>query len=187
MDDVPVHVLGFAGSLRRGSYNAGLLRAAGELLPVGMTLEIFDLASIPFYNADVQAAGFPPPVVDFKARIAAADALLIATPEYNFSFPGVLKNAIDWASRPPQDSPLDGKPGAIMGASSGALATVRAQMALRQVCVYTNILLLNRPEVRVARAAEKFDAQGRLIDERTRQELTALLATLLGWTRRLRE
>jgi len=131
---VGVHVLGISGSLRKASYNTALLRPASELLPRGMTLEVFDLSSIPLYNDDVRALGFPKPVQEFRSRIAAADALLIATPEYNFSIPGVLKNAIDWASRPP-DPPLDGKPLAIMGASTGNFGTVRAQMHLRQVCV----------------------------------------------------
>ena len=118
---LPIRVLGFAGSLRQGSYNRAALRAAGQPMPAGGVLETFDLAPIPLYNGDVEAQGFPPAVQEFKAAIRAADALLIVTPEYNYSLPGVLKNAIDWASRPPQDSPLSGKPIAIMGASMGGL------------------------------------------------------------------
>jgi chromate reductase len=179
------HVLGFAGSLRKGSCNAAALRAGAELLPPGMTLEIFDLAPIPLYNADVEAAGFPEPVLQFKARIAAADALLVVTPEYNYSIPGVLKNAIDWASRPPATSPLSGKPVAMMGASTGLFGTVRAQLHLRQVCVCTNMLAMLKPEVHIAQAAAKFDAEGHLTDEETRRRIRALLEALLAWTQRL--
>ncbi len=180
----PIHVLGFSGSLRRGSYNTALLRAAAELLPEGMTLETFDLAPIPLYNEDVRAAGYPEPVQEFRKRIATADALLIATPEYNYSIPGVLKNALDWASRLP-NPPLWGKPVAIMGASDGMFGTARAQMQLRQVCVTTNMLPINKPEVLVARAQDKFDANGRLVDETTRRFLRELLEALAAWTRRL--
>ena len=179
-----VHVLGISGSLRKGSYNTALLKAASELLPEGMTLEVFDLSSIPLYNDDVRALGYPKPVQEFRDRIAAADALLIATPEYNYSIPGVLKNAIDWASRPP-DPPLDGKPVAIMGASTGNFGTVRAQMHLRQVCVFCNMFPLNKPEVLVMRAQEKFDASGRLVDETTRGFVRDLLTVLVDWTQRL--
>ncbi len=180
-----VHVLGFAGSLRRGSYNRGLLRAAAEVLPEGMTLEVFDLAPIPLYNADVEAQGYPGPVQEFKDRIAAADALLIATPEYNYSIPGVLKNAIDWASRPPDASPLNGKPLAMMGAG-GMMGTSRAQYHLRQVAVAVNMLPLARPEFFVQRAASKFDAEGTLTDKDSFDYLRALLVALADWTRRLR-
>ncbi|HOO16216.1 MAG: NAD(P)H-dependent oxidoreductase [Phycisphaerae bacterium] len=181
-----VHILGFSGSLRQGSYNRALLRAAQELLPEDVRLELFDLGPIPLYNGDVEARGFPEAVVAFKERIAAADALLIAAPEYNYSMPGVLKNAIDWASRPPDASPLNGKPVALMGASVGLLGTARSQYHLRQVCVFTNMLPLNRPEVFVGRAHEKFDAQGRLIDENTRKHVKGLLEAVRDWTRRLR-
>jgi len=181
-----VRLLGVSGSLRKGSYNTALLRAASELLPEGMTLEIFDLSSIPLYNDDVRALGFPKPVQEFRDRIAAAHALLIATPEYNFSIPGVLKNAIDWASRPP-DPPLNGRPVGIMGASTGNFGTVRAQMHLRQVCVFCNMFPLNKPEVLVMRAKEKFDGNGRLIDETARGFIRDMLLALADWTRRLRE
>jgi chromate reductase len=181
----PIHVLGFSGSLRGASYNSALLRAAAELLPAGMTLETFDLAPIPLYNPDIDGPDAPESVLRFKERITAADALLIATPEYNYSFSGVLKNAIDWASRPPRASPLSGKPLAIMGAG-GMFGTVRAQLHLRQVATECNLLALNKPEVRVTRPWEKFDDQGRLADEQTRGELRALLEALAAWTRRLR-
>jgi chromate reductase len=180
-----VHILGFSGSLRKGSYNTSLLRVAAQLAPPEVTLETFDLAPIPLYNGDVESAGFPEPVVRFKQRIASSDALLIATPEYNYSIPGVLKNAIDWASRPPKDSPLNGKPVAFMGAG-GLLGTARAQYHLRQVCVFTNMLPVNRPEVFIMHASERFDADGNLTDEMYRELIRSLLASLTEWTRRLR-
>jgi chromate reductase, NAD(P)H dehydrogenase (quinone) len=182
----PVHVFGFSGSLRKGSYNTALLRAAGEMLPDKMTLETFDLTPIPLFNQDILDAGdVPEAVKEFKRRIAAADALLIATPEYNFSMPGVLKNAIDWASRPLADSPLNGKPLAIMGAG-GMMGTSRAQYHLRQVAVFTNMLPLNKPEVTVPFAQKMFDASGKLTDETTRKFVRQLLDALSLWTNRLR-
>lgn len=180
-----INVLGFSGSLRAGSYNSAALRAAQGLAPPGMAIASFDLAPIPLYNDDVRAAGYPPSVQNFRAAIAAADALLIVSPEYNYSMPGVLKNAIDWASRPP-DQPLNDKPIAIMGASPGRLGTARAQYHLRQTCVFVNMLPLNRPEVMIGDAASKFDAQGRLTDETTKEYITKLLVALADWTRRLR-
>lgn len=176
-----LRVLGIAGSLRAGSYNRALLRAAGELLPEGMVLETAEIADLPAYNDDVNAQGPPPAVVELKSRIAAADALLIATPEYNYSIPGVLKNAIDWLSRPP-NPPLSGKPTAIMGASTGMVGTARAQYHLRQVGVFTNMLILNRPEVLIPRAQEKFNERGELTDERTRDAVRRLLEALKSWT-----
>jgi chromate reductase len=151
-----------------------------------MSIETFDITPIPLYNADVQVQGFPEPVVAFKEAIRRADALLLATPEYNHSIPGVLKNAIDWASRPADESPLDGKPVAIVGASTGRMGTVRAQMHLRQVCVYTNMLAVNKPQVLVMRAREKFDKDGRLVDETSRRFLRELLEALAEWILRLR-
>lgn len=180
-----IHVLGISGSLRKGSFNSGLLRAAREVLPAGMDLEIADIAAIPLYNGDVEASAYPEPAAKLKARIAAADALLFSTPEYNYSIPGVLKNAIDWVSRPPQESPLSGKPIAIMGAGS-RLGTARAQYHLRQVAVFTNMLPINKPELLVMNAAEKFDENGNLKDESIKEHLAALLAALAAWVRRLR-
>lgn len=179
-----IRVLGISGSLRKGSYNTGLLHAAAELLPEGMTLEVADISSIPLYNQDVNAQGYPPVVQAFRDQIAAADALLFATPEYNYSIPGVLKNAIDWASRPP-NQPLASKPAAIMGASPGGFGTVRAQGHLRQVFVFTNTLAIQKPEVMVSRAHEKFDAEGRLTDEPSRKAIRDLLEALAAWTLRL--
>ncbi|MBE2270271.1 MAG: NAD(P)H-dependent oxidoreductase [Anaerolinea sp.] len=176
----PIHVLGFAGSLRRGSYNRALLQAADALLPDGMTLETFDLSPIPLYNDDVRASGFPTAVQEFRERIKAADALLIATPEYNYSVSGVLKNALDWASRPDANKhvPLKNKPTAIMGASSGMFGTVRAQMHLRQIFVYTDTPLVSQPQVLLANAKDKFDANLHLIDEDSRGFLRGLLERL---------
>jgi chromate reductase len=150
-----------------------------------MAIVTFELDAIPPYNADVEAQGFPAPVVAFKNAIAEADALLIATPEYNHSIPGVLKNAFDWASRPPGHSPLDGKPAAIMGASTGAIGTARAQQHLRLVCSYVNMLVMNLPEVFVARAQDKVDASGRLTDEPTRQFLHKFLQAFVQWVARM--
>lgn len=179
----PIHVLGFSGSLRKGSYNTGLLRAATEMLPDGMTLEIFDLIDIPLYNGDVEAAGMPEAVQRFRGRIAAADALLIACPEYNHSLTGVLKNAIDWGSRPP-DQPLSGKPVALMG-GGGGFGTVRAQVHLRYLLTNLNMLQLNKPDVLVARIHERFDEAGNLTDEATRDKIRNMLEALAEWTRRL--
>jgi chromate reductase len=183
-----IKALGIAGSLRGGSYNRALLRAGRDLAPEVLQIQILaneTLAQIPPYNEDVRARGEPDPVVALKEAIRQADALVIATPEYNFSIPGVLKNAIDWASRPPDASPLGGKPVAIMGATSGSWGTVRAQMHLRQVCVFTNMLPMSKPGVLVARAAEKFNEQGRLTDETTRRFVRLLMEALVGWTLRL--
>lgn len=180
-----IRVLGFAGSLRKASYNGAVLRAALELAPADMALETFDLRGIPLYDGDVEAQGFPQSVRTFRERIAAADALLIVTPEYNYSMAGVLKNAIDWASRPP-DQPFRGKPVALAGASVGGFGTARAQYHLRQTCVYLDMLPLNKPEVFVSAAHQKVDAAGRLADEPSREALRALLQALVTWARRLR-
>jgi chromate reductase len=181
-----VRVLGISGSLRKGSFNAAALHAARELAPAGLEIEEYQgLGNLPLYNEDVRAQGFPPAVQDLRDRIKAADALLIVTPEYNYSVPGVLKNAIDWASRPPEQ-PFDGKPIAIMGASPGALGTARAQYHLRQTFVFLNGHVLNKPEVMISQAATRFDAEGRLTDEATRGFVQALLVSLKAWAERLR-
>ena len=181
-----IHVLGFAGSLRQKSFNRAALHAAHELLPPDMTLEIFDLAPIPLFNEDVQAQGAPEAVAHFKERIAAANALLIATPEYNYSMPGVLKNALDWASHPINTTPLNGKPLAIMGVSQGPWGTARAQLHMRHSCVYFNTYPLNKPIVQIPHAAAKFDADLRLTDEPTRQQIRALLEALSVWAGKLK-
>src|SRR5690349_2466580 len=174
-DSETVRILGIAGSLRQGSFNRALLRLAQDMAPSGMTIDSFDIAPIQPYNEDVRQQGFPKPVEDLRARIKAADGLLFVTPEYNYSIPGVLKNAIDWASRPPEQ-PFDGKPIAILGASPGALGTARAQYHLRQCFIYLNGLVMNRPEVMIGGANSKFDAEGNLTDQGTADFLKGFLA-----------
>ena len=180
-----IHLLGISGSLRRASFNTALLHAAQQLMPDGMDVDVFDLEPIPMYNEDIRHEGsFPEPVRELRRRIAEADGLLIATPEYNFSVPGVLKNTIDWVSRPP-DSPLDGKPAAIMGATVGNFGTVRAQMHLRQVLLYSNVHTLKKPEVLVMDAQQKFDDQGQLVDETSRGFLSEMLVAFKDWIEQL--
>jgi len=180
-----LRVLGLCGSLRKESYNRMALKAAEELMPDGMTLASHDLASIPPYNNDVEKQGWPAPVKELRDALAAADAVLFVTPEYNYSVPGVLKNAIDWASRPP-DQPFNNMPCAIMGASPGMLGTARAQFNLRQICVFLNMHPLNRPEVLIGNADKRFDAEGKLTDETTRKFIRDLLVALGDWTRKLK-
>jgi chromate reductase, NAD(P)H dehydrogenase (quinone) len=186
MPEGQLKVLAFAGSLRRQSFNRRLIEAARELVPHGMMIQTAELAAVPPYNADVQAEGDPAPVAALKAQIAAADALLIATPEYNHLLSGVLKNAIDWVSRPLADTPLRHKPAAIMGASSGPAGTARAQLALRQVLTSVECYVLPGPQVLIANAADRFDSGGHLTDERARQQVRALLGALETWVDRLR-
>ncbi len=177
-----IHLLGFAGSLRKASFNAGLLRAAQEVMPANMEMEIFSLANIPLYNGDLESNP-PAAVVEFKKKIAGADALLIAVPEYNYSVAGVLKNAMDWASRPVKESPLNGKPFAMMGAGGG-LGTARAQYHFRQLAVFTNMFTFNKPELFVPNAMEKFDQNGNLKDDSVKERIKLLLETLAAWTKR---
>ena len=178
-------ILGFAGSLRKDSYNKALLRAAAELVPKGAKLEIFDIEGIPLYNQDLEYE-MPAKVKEFKAKIRSADAILVATPEYNYSIPGVLKNAIDWASRPLGDNSFEGKAVAIMSASIGMLGGVRAQYHLRQVFVSLNMYPINKPEVIVPFAKEKFDENGRLKDDETRTKIRELLENLVTWAKKLK-
>jgi chromate reductase, NAD(P)H dehydrogenase (quinone) len=178
-----LHVMGISGSLRQGSYNSALLRAAAELMPAGMTLQIIDLTPLPIFNADDEKP-FPEAVLEFRTRLVRANALLIATPEYNSSVSGALKNAIDWASRSPQQ-PLNGKPVAIMGASTGNFGTLRAQLHLRQILTHVGALPLGKPEVLIARAEQVFDANGNLADAAARGFLRDLLAALAGWIQRV--
>ncbi|MCS6849482.1 MAG: NAD(P)H-dependent oxidoreductase [Anaerolineae bacterium] len=178
-----IHILGISGSLRRGSFNTALLRNAQAMLPEDVSLEIADLSGIPLFNQDHEHE--PPEAVRaFKAKIAGADALLFAVPEYNYSIPGVLKNAIDWASRPYNEQPFNGKPAAIMGAG-GRFGTVRAQLHFRQIASYLNLLVLPRPELMVPLAHQKFDADGVLTDQDARDQLKAVVNALVEWTRRL--
>jgi chromate reductase len=172
-----MHILGISGSLRQGSLNTAALRSCAALLPDGVTFSLADLAAVPLYNEDLRVQGLPPSVQQLRDQIKAADAIVIATPEYNYSFPGVLKNAIDWASRPPEQ-PFDGKPIALIGATPGGLGTSRAQYQLRQVFIYLNGHVLNRPEVMISAAPSKFDADGKLVDETTTENLRKLLTAL---------
>jgi chromate reductase len=184
--DQPIRILGIAGSLRRKSYNRAALKAAQQLAPEDAVIETFDIEGIPPFSEDDERQP-PAKVVEFKKRIREADAILFVTPEYNYSIPGVLKNAIDWASRPYGDSAWSGKPAAIMGASSGRLGTARAQYHLRQVFVFLNVLALNQPEVMISNAAAEFDADGNLTNETTKKLIRQLLVNLTGWTRDLQK
>jgi len=179
-DHTTLRILGISGSLRNGSYNTALLSAAGAMAPEGVEFVTVSLGDIPMYNADLEAAGEPGPVSRLKREIAAADGVLLATPEYNYSVSGALKNALDWASRPPRSSPLHHKPIAIMGVG-GMLGTVRAQMHLREILLHSDARVLTRPEVYVSRGAEKFDASGKLIDEPTRQQILKLMRAFREW------
>ncbi len=182
-----ITVCGFGGSLRKASYNRALLRAAVELAPEGMQVALFDrLGELPLYNPDVEAAGLPEPVAALKAALGAADAILVATPEYNYGIPAPLKNAIDWASRPPTGSPLNRKPALIIGCSPGIGGTIRAQLAVRQAFVFTQTHALPGPEFILPRCADKFDGELRLVDEKTRTFLAERLAALGEYTVRLR-
>jgi len=182
----PIIILGFAGSLRKDSYNKALLYAASNLVPKDAKLEIFSLEGIPPFNQDLEDR-MPQKVKEFKAKIRAADALLIATPEHNYSVPGVLKNAIDWASRPYDDNSFEGKPVAVMSAFPGMLGGARAQYHLRQVLVSLNMHAINRPEVIVGSVDEKIDEKGNLIDGETRKRIGQLLESLVDWTKRLKK
>ena len=174
------HILGISGSLRRASTNRVLLRVAGELAPDDVEIQIADISDIPVYNwDDEQESGYPESVERFRAEIAAADALLIATPEYNFSMPGALKNALDWASRGGADSPLNGKPAAIMGAA-GRLGSIRAQMHLRTVLMHNDLRVVQKPEVLVP-VGEAFE-NGELTHERYRDQVRRLVEALLQLT-----
>jgi chromate reductase, NAD(P)H dehydrogenase (quinone) len=177
-------ILGFAGSLRVGSYNKVLLRATIDLLPEDVNLEIFEIDGIPLFNQDIEK-DMPIKVKEFKSKIRDADAILIATPEYNYSVPGVLKNAIDWASRPYGDNAFDKKPVAIISAPVGMLGGARAQYHLRQTFVFLNMYPVNGPEVMLPFAQDKFDSNGKLTDENTNKYLRQLLENLADWTREL--
>src|SRR5438105_8126153 len=177
-----ISVLGICGSLRKASYNMAALRTAIALKPTNMTVTVADISQIPPYNEDVRAEGFPPTVETLRRQIAASDALLFACPEYNYSMSGVLKNAIDWASRPP-DQPFAGKPCAIVGAAAGMAGSARAQYDLRRSCVFLDMHPLNKPEVLIGQAQTKFDADGDLTDEAARDLIRDLMANLADWAR----
>jgi chromate reductase len=177
-------ILGIAGSLRRQSYNRAALRAAGALLPMGVSLDIFEIDGIPGFDQDDESRP-PEKVVELKKRVRAADAILFVTPEYNYSIPGVLKNAIDWASRPYGDSAWAGKPVAVMGASIGIFGTARAQYHLRQMFVVLDMHPVNQPEVMIGNAAQRFDEKGNLTDETSKGLIRQLLQNLADWTDRI--
>jgi chromate reductase len=181
-----IRILGIAGSLRRESYNRAALRAATQLVPDGAAIEVFEIDGIPGFNEDDEQNP-PAKVVELKRRIREVDAILIVTPEYNYSVPGVLKNAIDWASRPYGDSAWNGKPAAIMGASVGAIGTARAQYHLRQMFVFLNMFPINQPEVMIGNASQRFDAAGNLTDDTTKDLIRQLLQGLVEWTRRIEQ
>ena len=177
-------IAAFAGSLREGSFNRALLRAAVEVAPSGLHIVIHELGQVPLYNGDVDAAGAPASVAELRDAVHRSHGLLVATPEYNHGIPGVLKNTIDWLSRPPRNSALGGKPAAMIGASPGMAGSARAQEHLRQVFASTNTFLMPQPEVLVARAQEKFDAAGRLTDAATRTFLATFLERFTEWVGR---
>jgi chromate reductase len=181
-----IKVLAFAGSLRKGSYNKSLIRAAVELAPPTMAIEIYDLEGIPPFNQDIENNP-PAKVVEFKEKIRSADALLIATPEYNYSVSGVLKNAIDSASRPKEGNPLEGKPVAIMSASTGRFGGARAQYHLRQTFIFLDMHTVNRPEVMMSDAPHNVDEKGNVTNQQTRLLIKQLLQALSEWTQRLQQ
>ena len=183
MADAELRVVGFAGSLRRGSYNRALLRAAEELTPRGMAIEVFDLRDVPLYDGDLEATGDPEGVARLKAAIRAADGVLMVTPEYNHGVPGVMKNAVDWCSRPPQSAPLARKPVALMGASPGITGSARGQSQLRQAFEFTNSYCMPQPEFLLFKAHEKIDVEGRLTDEPSRAFLEKFLGAFGDWIR----
>ncbi len=174
---IPIKVLGISGSLRKGSHNAAALRAASALLPEGMSLDICGPLDLPMYSEEAGRNGFPPEVAAFRARVARADAILFACPEYNYGIPATLKSALEWASRPP-DPPFAAKACAIFGATTSPLGTMRAQINLRQICVSLNLFAVNVPQLDVAAAQQKFNADGELIDNPTRDAMRALLVAL---------
>lgn len=180
-----IKLLGVSGSLRKQSYNSGVLLAITPILPDGVTFEIADISELPFYNADVEQVGLPNAVTAFRAKVAAADALIFSVPEYNFSLPGGLKNALEWLSRPP-NPPANAKPCAVLGASVSPLGTARGQFHFRHVAVSLNMIMVNVPHVDITNAKSKFDAQGRLTDQLSMDMLRQILLELKAMTLRLR-
>jgi chromate reductase len=181
----PITILGISGSLRHASYNRAMLIAAQDFLPIGVQLEIADLAGLSLFNEDLETHPSPA-LIGFKQKIRSADAILFSTPEYNYSIPGVLKNAIDCASRPYGDSAWFGKPVAVIGASIGRFGSARAQYHLRQTLVSLNMFPLNQPEVMVGYSAKAFDAQGRLVDTESQYLIGQLLQNLASFARLLK-
>jgi chromate reductase, NAD(P)H dehydrogenase (quinone) len=186
MEDGSFKIAGLAGSLRRASFHRGLIRAAQELAPGGVTVEPYQqLDKIPFFNQDVEDQGDPASVRDFKEKIRQADAVLIATPEYDYAIPGVLTTALDWALRPP--SPFRHKPVGIVGTSPGGVGTARGQMVLRQILLHPPAYVMPDPQMLIPHALERFDAQtGDLVDEQTRERMQRFLQALVEWTERFK-
>ncbi len=180
-----IKIAGLCGSLRKDSYNRIALEFAKTVVPAEAELQILEIGNLPFFNEDLEVNPGQT-VLDFKEKIKNADALLIATPEYNYSVPGVLKNALEWASRPPGHSSLENKPAAMMGASNGMVGTARAQNVLRQIGVHMNLLILNRPLVLISRAQDKF-INGKLEDTKTKEKITELVQALLDWSKKLKK
>ena len=181
----PVHLVGLSGSLRAASLNTRVLHAVAELLPEGVTFTPLSIAGVPLYDEDLRAQGMPAAVTELGAAVAAADAVLICTPEYNYSVPGVLKNTLDWLSRmDPQ--PFRDKAVGILGATPGMLGTARAQYHLRQILVFLDAHPVNKPEVMIGGADKKLDAGGRLVDPVTRELVRKLVAAVAVHARRLR-
>ena len=179
-----MRIVAISGSLRKASYNRSILFALAEVAPVGMALEIQPIAEIPFFDQDVEAQGIPEPVQRLRDAVAAADGLLVATPEYNAGTTGVLKNTIDWLSRPAAESVLKGKPTGLVGVTPGQLGTARAQGQLRAAFEFAAAPVMPSPQVFVNRAREKFDADGRLTDEKTRDFLGTFMVAFERWVRR---
>ena len=186
MSSEALRIVGIAGSLRSGSYNRALLRAAQDLAPNGMDIDIFDLIDVPLYNGDVEALGEPSAVAALKQAIHASEGVLLVTPEYNHGVPAVMKNAVDWASRPPESAALAEKPVGIIGASPGITGSARGQSQLRQAFEFTNSFCMPQPELLVFKAHEKFDPDGKLIDAATEQRLAGYLTSFATWVRRFR-
>jgi chromate reductase len=182
----PIKLMGVSGSLRSQSYNSAALRLVGSILPEGMTFDVATLTDIPFYNADVEQRGLPASVEKLRELARTADALIFAVPEYNFSVSGVLKNALEWLSRPP-NSPVNGKPCAMFGASVSPLGTARGQFHLRHICVSLNMIPVNIPHVDIANAKSKFDAENRLADQAAVGSIRELLLALQNLTIHLRD
>lgn len=173
-----IRIAGICGSLRKGSYNAMALEAAQAAAPEGVEIDIIRLNEVELYDADVEEQGWPPGVQRLRERVGPARAVLFATPEYNYSIPGVLKNAIDWLSRPTGKGPLYGKPAAMIGASTSLTGTARAQSHMRSVCFYNAMPLLAASEVLIYRASERFDEKG-LVDDRSREKVAELMAAFV--------
>ena len=176
-----IKILGIPGSIRKKSYNRYLLEAAKELKPENVEISIFDIGEIPMYDGDLDRDGGPEPVNKFRSAIADADGILISTPEYNYSIPGVLKNAVDWASRPARESVLNMKPLAVMGTTGGMYGTIRAQIHMRQIAQSVNMMDMKRPELMIPKEQEKFDADGKLTDEAAREHLKKFMLAFENW------